>query len=64
MTLRSSLLYKSLLWRLISTVLGFLTILIISGDLNFSFLVGAVSVVVQTLAHYSFEVLWIKYSGK
>jgi uncharacterized membrane protein len=59
-----SLMYKSLLWRFISTVLGFLTILLISGDINFSFLVGAVSVVVQTAAHYSFEVIWAKYSRK
>lgn len=62
--MQNSLLFKVVLWRIISVVLTLVTTWVYTGDIKHASGVTLVLHLVLIVGHYSFEFLWEKYVHK
>ena len=52
-------LFKTLSWRMIATIITFIISFLITNDLSFSFKIGLADTIIKLIAYYLHELLWI-----
>jgi uncharacterized membrane protein len=51
---------KTLIWRVIATLITFFVSWAISGNLEFGLMIGGLDALLKTIAYFCFERIWIK----
>jgi uncharacterized membrane protein len=51
---------KTLIWRLIATLITFFVSWAISGNFEFGLMIGGIDALFKTIAYFFFERMWIK----
>lgn len=55
-------LIKTLIWRVIATVITILTGWLVSGNWKFGLAIGSIDTVIKTVGYFSYERAWNKFS--
>ena len=55
-------LIKTLIWRVIATLITILTGWMVSGDWRFGLAVGSIDTVLKTIGYFGYERIWIKFN--
>ena len=51
-------LIKTIIWRIIATIITIMTGWLISGDWRFGLAIGGVDTILKTIAYFGFERFW------
>jgi|TARA_B100001287_G_scaffold29285_1_gene20917 uncharacterized membrane protein len=54
-------LYKTLIWRVIATIITIFTGWLVSGSWKVGLAVGGIDTIFKTIGYFGFERFWIKY---